>query len=188
MAEVVTAPVVLRRLNWGCGDDVRAGWLNADLRVDVPGVDVPGDLRDGLPLRTGSLDYIASMHALQMIAYPQLVPALAELRRVLRSGGVLRLGLPDLEMAVEAWQEGRAEHFLVPDEDERTLSGKLITHLLWYGWSVTLFTAEWAEDLLRRAGFVDVTRCAFGQTASRYPHVVELDNRPDESFFIEATR
>lgn len=181
-------PSLPRRLNWGCGSDARQGWLNADRSADLPGVDLPGDLRDGLALPSASVDYVASMHALQMIPYPDLGQALAELRRVLRPGGVLRLGLPDLEKGLAAWQAGDRDYFHVPDSDESTLSGKAIVHLLWYGWSVTLFTAEWIEDLLLRADFTSVQHCGHGETASPFPGIVELDNRPAESLFVEATR
>jgi hypothetical protein len=56
------------------------------------------------------------------------------------------------------------------------------------GRSRTLFTLDFAEELLVDAGFVDVTRCRSGETASRFPEIVELDGRERESIFVEATR
>ena len=94
------APRVLR-LNWGCGDAGEPGWINSDLK-DGPGIDISADIRDGLPLASDSLDYIVSIHALPMIPYPDLVPVLVELRRMLKPGGVMRLGLPELENEIEA--------------------------------------------------------------------------------------
>ena len=38
-----------------------------------------------------------------------------------------------------------------------------------------------------RAGFTDVRRCAFRQTASRYPDIVSLDDRERETLFVEGT-
>jgi SAM-dependent methyltransferase len=174
------------RLNWGCGAHPEPGWVNSDLK-DAPGIDISCDIRDGLPVADGSFDYVVSIHALPMIPYPELVPALQELRRVLRPGGVLRLGLPDLDRAIRAYQTGDRSYFLVPDDDESTLSGKLIVQLLWYGWSVTLFTEEFALDLLRKAGFRDVRACAYRCTASEHEGIVALDNREHESFFVEGT-
>ncbi len=43
-----------------------------------------------------------------------------------------------------------------------------------------------AIELLRKAGFGDVRRVAYRQTASPYPEIVELDARPEESFYVEA--
>lgn len=183
----VAGPDGPRRLDWGCGEHPSPGWLAADLK-DAPGIHLSGDIRDGLPLPDGCLDYVVSIHALPMISYPDLVPTLRELRRVLRDGGVLRLGLPDLDKNLAAYQRGDAAHFLVPDEDEPTLSGKLIVQLMWYGWSVTPFTSEWIESLLWRAGFSAVHHCELGVSRSGLPGICELDNRPEESLFVEAVR
>jgi SAM-dependent methyltransferase len=175
------------RLNWGCGAHPEPGWVNSDLKDD-PGIDLSCDIRNGLPVADATFDYAVSIHALPMIPYRELVPALQELRRVLRPGGVLRLGLPDLDKAIEAYRSGDRSYFLVPDDDEPTLGGKLIVQLLWYGWSVTLFTEDFTLDLLQRAGFRDVRLCSFRQTASEHAAIVSLDNREHESLFVEGTR
>lgn len=181
------AEVRPRRLNWGCGAHPEPGWINSDLRDD-PGIDISCDIRDSLPLPDDGLDYVVSVHALPMIPYPELVPVLGELRRVLRPGGVMRLVLPDLDLAIAAYLDGDRSYFVVPDQDEATLSGKLIAQLLWYGYSVTLFTEEFARSVLLRAGFRRVERCGFRQTASEHPGIIDLDNRERESLFIEAVK
>jgi hypothetical protein len=121
-----------------------------------------------------------------MVSYPDLVPALRELHRVLQAGGVLRLCLPDLDKGLAALAEGRAGHFAVADDEVTSLSGKFIVHMLWYGWSVTLFTAEFIEELLRKAGFREVHHCQFLESPSRLPGITDLDNREGESLYIEA--
>jgi predicted O-methyltransferase YrrM len=175
------------RLNWGCGDQAEPGWLNADIRPG-PGVDIVSDIRDGLPLEDASMDCVVSVHALPMIRLDEVVGVLSELRRVLRPGGTLRLVLPDFARGVAAWQRGDADYFLVGDHDAATLSGKLITHLLWFGYSTTLFTGEFVEELLIKAGFSSVHQCSYRQTASDHAGMVDLDNREAESLFVEAVR
>ena len=69
-----------------------------------------------------------------------------------------------------------------------SLGGKLITQLVWYGYSRTLFVSDFVEELLRKARFAEVTHVAFGQTASGHPGTVELDNREGKSLFSEATK
>src|SRR5205807_812772 len=108
---------------------------------------------------------------------PEQVPVMQELRRVLKTGSTLRLALPDLDLAIRAYLDGDRSYFLIPDEDARSLGAKLITQLLWYGYSRTLFTYDLAEELLQKAGFIQVRRCAFQQTHSPFPGIVELDNR-----------
>lgn len=178
------APAGVRRLNWGCGEHPEPGWLNSDIK-NVPGIDIVADVRTGLPLETGSIAYITSIHALPELPYPDLIPALRELHRVLKPGGALRLALPDLERGIAAYQSGDAEYFHVPDEDARSIGAKFVTQMVWYGYSRTLFVPDFVQELLERAGFARVERCAYRQTAGPWPEIVELDNRPRESLFME---
>ena len=142
----------IRRLNWGCGGHTLPGWINSDQK-EGEGIDLSCDIAEGLPLETGSIDYAVSIHALPEVPYDRLVPVLAELRRVIKPGGILRLCLPDLIKGVRAYERGDRDYFLIPDEDARSLGAKLVTQLVWYGYSRTLFTADFVIELLGRAGF-----------------------------------
>jgi SAM-dependent methyltransferase len=176
----------VRRLNWGCGSWAEPGWINSEQK-EGPGI-LTCDIRDGLPLESDSIDYAVSIHALPEVPYTGLVPVLQELRRVLKPGGVLRLALPDLEKGFQAYQRGDRDYFLIPDEDMQSLGGKLVLQLIWYGYSRTLFTHDFIEEILQKADFRSITRCQFKQTASEHPDIVALDNRENESLFVEATK
>lgn len=177
----------IRRLNWGCGTSPEPGWLNSDIKK-APGVDIPADIRTGLPLETGAIEYAVSVHALQELPYPEQVPALKELRRVLEPGGVLRLVLPDLERGFEAYRRGDRGYFQVADDAARTLGGKLAVQLTWFGYSRMVYVPESIEELLVRAGFQEIRHAYYRKTASRHPEIVELDSREAESLFVEATK
>lgn len=179
--------VKIVRLNWGCGPTPPSGWINAD-RMWAPGVTLRGDIRDGLALPGDSVDYAVAIHALQDLPYPDLVPALRELRRVLRPDGVLRLGVPDLERAIEAWLRNDTAYFYIPDEETRTLGGKLIVQAIWYGSTRTPFTWDFFHELAMKAEFRRVTRCKFRYTESAWPEIVDLDNRERETLFVEAVK
>jgi len=176
----------MRRLNWGCGAHLGEGWINSDVK-DEPGVDLVADIRSGLPLDTDTVDYAVSIHALPEFAYPELVPALEELRRVLKPGGTLRLALPDLNRGIEAYLAGEETYFKVDPREVSSPGGRFIVQMLWYGYSRSLFTADFALELLQKAGFEEVRECSFGATASGIPEIVELDNRKEESLFVEGT-
>ena len=177
-----------RRLNWGCCDTSEPGLINSDLK-DGPGIEISADIRDGLPIEDDSLDYIVSIHALPMISYPDLVPVLCELRRMLRPDGVLRLSLPDLDRSIQAYLSRDENYFLVPESEVRSFGGRAIVHMLWYGYTVTLFTADFIEELLWKAGYRDVLRCSLRQTHSGHaPGILELDSREAESLFVEAVK
>ena len=180
-------PAYPQRLNWGCGDSGEPGWINSDIK-EGPGVDISCDIRDGLPIETDSLDYVVSIHALPMVSYGELVPVLQELRRTLKPGGVLRLALPDVDKGIRAYLAGDRSHFAVSDEDADSLGGKFILHMLWFGYSVSMFTNEFARELLHRAGFESIRDCGFRETTSDHEGIIELDNREHESLFIEAVK
>jgi len=186
-AQSVRPAAGVRRLNWGCGEHPEPGWLNSDVK-NVPGIDIVADVRAGLPLESDSIDYITSIHALPELPYPDLVPALRELRRVLKPGGVLRLALPDLERGIEAYRSGNRDYFHVPDEDARSLGAKFVTQMIWYGYSRSLFVPDFVEELLERAGFSRVDRCRYRETAGPWPEIVALDNRERESLFVEGVK
>ena len=184
MTETATNTQV-RRLNWGCGGHTLPGWINSDQK-DEPGIDLPCDIRQGLPLADGSIDYAVSIHALPEVPVDGIVPVLRELRRVLKPGGVLRMALPDLLKGVAAYQRGDRDYFLVPDEDAERLGTKLVMQLVWYGYSRTLFVPEFIEEMLLKAGFARVVHCAYRKTSSQFAEIIDLDNREAESLFVEA--
>jgi predicted SAM-dependent methyltransferase len=175
----------VRRLNWGSGTEPPESWINCDIK-EGPGIDISCDIRDGLPLEDESIDYAVSIHAFPELPYPDVEPAMAELRRVLKPEGVLRLALPDMAKAIDAYREGDAGYFLIPDDEVRSLGGKMIVQLTWYGYSKSMYTFDFAEELLYRAGFRRVVRCGYRETASEHPEITALDNREPESFFVDA--
>lgn len=172
-------------LNLGCGPYATAGWLNCDL-APVPGVDVRTDLRRGLPFAANALDCIAAIHVLQDLAWNEIAPALQELHRVLKPGGVLRLAIPDLDRAIHAYLAGEPSYFYVPDRDARSIGAKLVTQIVWYGSVRTPCTFDFLEEWLHRCGYRRVTRRTFG--VSDTPGLANLDNRARESLFIEAEK
>lgn len=177
-----------RLLNWGAGPRWRdhPDWVASDR--DDHGQDHVGDIRDGLPFDDGAMRLIVSHHALQMLPWAALVPALAELRRVTARGGWFRLSVPDAVAAFLAYRHFHAEHFRVADEHEASLDGKFCLYLSQSGSTRSVFTGPWLCELLERAGWV--SPCLVGYTATTSPHVgiIELDSRPDESLFVEATK
>jgi SAM-dependent methyltransferase len=173
------------RLHIGCGKFPRPGWINTDNKVR-PGVDCVADLRADLPFADGAFDYAAAIHVLPHIPLAALAPALARVRRVLKPGGVFRVALPDLERAIDAYRRRDAGYFAISDAQWKSLGAKLVAQIVWHNDIRTPFTYDLAEEALKNAGFASIARCAFRETRSRFPEIVELDNRERESFFVEA--
>ena len=61
---------------------------------------LPHDLRRGIPFPDGSVDAVYHSHVLEHIDRSAVPGCLAEIRRVLRIGGVHRIVVPDLELVV----------------------------------------------------------------------------------------
>lgn len=146
------------------------------------------DIRAGLPLASESIDCIAAIHVLQDMNYNDVAPALRELWRVLKPHGVLRLGLPDLDKAIRAYLDNDPEYFYVPDVDAKDIGAKLVTQIIWYGSVFTPMTFGFISEWLRAAGYHEIRRCDYRITASQFLDLADLDNRPRESMYIEATK
>lgn len=80
-----------RKLNLGCGTDIRPGWDNLDC-VALEGVQIVHDLnRLPLPLADGAYDEIVCQNVLEHVDYIQL---LREIHRILSPGGVVHVQVP----------------------------------------------------------------------------------------------
>jgi len=86
--ETVTAE---KKLNVGCGGDIKKGWVNLD-SVSLPGVDVVCDIEQTpLPFADEQFDEILCQDVLEHTEY---ISVLRELHRILKKGGGLRIRVP----------------------------------------------------------------------------------------------
>jgi predicted SAM-dependent methyltransferase len=175
----------LKKLHLGCGTVTPSGWVNSDVRPGA-GVDLVADLIKGLPVKDESFDAVVSIHALCELGVWDQVPVLKEIHRVLKPGGVLRLSLPDLDVNIKQYQARNQSHFQLYQWD--TVAGNFITQVLWHSTIRCFYTREFVEELLKKAGFSQVNHVSFGTTSTRWPVLATLDNRQQESLFVEAVK
>lgn len=89
------------KLNVGCGDTKYAGYINVDLYGNP---DVIADMRT-LPYEDNFADRINAQHVLEHIPYVQFITALREWHRVLKPGGLLDIGIPDIELCMQEFMQ-----------------------------------------------------------------------------------
>ncbi len=90
------------RLNIGCGRTFHPAWLNFDLYPADPSVRRV-DIRAGLPLADGSCAVVYHAHVIEHLKPAAARAFLAEVRRVLAPGGIVRVVVPDLEQIAQLY-------------------------------------------------------------------------------------
>jgi len=89
------------RVQIGSGPHPIDGFVNLDLSYDA---DITWDIREGLPFDDDSVGFLFSEHVVEHIDYPISVKShFHDMQRVLRSGGVAVIGVPDSGRAAEAY-------------------------------------------------------------------------------------
>ena len=200
------------RVNLGCGLAVAPGWFNVDgslnaLIAGMPravhklvyrhtgasryyaqaeylallqcGTFIHHDLQYGIPLHDATADFVYSSHFLEHMSRVDALHLLRESFRVLKPGGVVRVVVPDLEYAVSLYAQGRKEdmltqYFFVEDDDS------------YYARHKYMYDYESLAAQLLAIGFKDIQRQSF--QSGKTPDLKVLDNRPDDSLYVEAMR
>lgn len=79
------------KLNIGCGNDIRADYVNLDI-AKLPGVDVVCDIdKNPLPFEDNAFEYIICNDILEHV---EVAKILKEIHRVLNSNGVVEIRVP----------------------------------------------------------------------------------------------
>jgi SAM-dependent methyltransferase len=93
-----------KKVNLACGGVFVTGdgWINLDYSASTQGIQ-RADLLGRLPLPDDHVTLVYCSHFLEHIPRDQVAGFLAECRRILAPGGVLRLVLPDLENLCRAY-------------------------------------------------------------------------------------
>ena len=86
----------MKKLNFGCGKRLAAGWTHIDFHSDDPRIQKV-NLLQGFPFPEASFDVVYSSHVLEHFTQEQAQFLLREAQRVLKPQGILRLSVPDLE-------------------------------------------------------------------------------------------
>lgn len=211
----------MSRVNVGCGQTPTPGWINYDNALTARFARVPlalpilrrlGLLTDlqhqfmrtalvqdiryadavrRIPEADQSVEVLYTSHMLEHLDLKEARSFLAEAKRVLKPGGILRVAVPNLKGHVDQYvADGDGDGFLarvhLTRARPRTVFEKM-TYLL-----VGDRHHQWMYDgrslcrLMASAGFVDVREVPEGQTSIHDPGPLNLAERSPESVFVEA--
>ena len=143
------------KLNLCCGDDVRDGYINIDIRKTKPNVLVL-DLEKELlkPFPSNSVDEVIARDCIEHISWRRVEDLLRDIYRVLKCNGRVYIQVPDLEAIAK-------KVILNPDFKYGELEGwKAISFWVYgaqdheYNYHKSGFTIPTLKKLLESIGFV----------------------------------
>jgi len=94
------------KLHIGCGNKYLAGYKHVDV-IQYDHVDFVCDARHLKMIKDETASEIYACHILEHVERSEVSDVLHEWNRVLRSGGVIRIAVPDFEAIVEEYRDNR---------------------------------------------------------------------------------
>jgi SAM-dependent methyltransferase len=195
----------LRRVNLGCGPDAPANWINVDgswnawfthhpaLRKFFESIGLfrkgsgaqwkvqplVHDITKPLPFTTNSVTAIYGSHVLEHLYRSDAVQLLAECKRVLKPGGILRLVVPDVQTMARNYLASKGSHREANDHGEDESAADLLNDQLGFrspappsGSFIFKFYAIW-KDFHHHKWMYDADSLARLMTGAGFSHVSE---------------
>lgn len=173
------------RLCLGSGHAPIEGWVNVDFE---PPADVLIDLRFGLPVANGAVDFIYSEHLVEHLPLEAARRMFREWRRVIAADGTVRIATPDLQRLLEDYRapDWRGRHDWVNWPEYRDIDTPVhMINVAMRAWGHQyLYDFEELADRLREAGFTRIKRVALGESDDST--LRGLETRADSALVVEA--
>jgi predicted SAM-dependent methyltransferase len=188
---IKTKPKVPIMLNIGCGTDYKKGWINIDNNSDnnIDKLDLNWDLRNPLPYKKNSVDYIFNEHFIEHLTVEEAQVVIKDLMRVLKPGGVLRIAMPNLAETVD-------DYLNLPIKDDPVIKRFKLTYIKTRAERINIAFREWghkwlydAEELkrrLREAGCKNIKQCQLRK--STHVNLRNLEVREESTLIMEVTK
>lgn len=177
-------PLLLNRydkLHLGSGARQLDGWANLDINGRG---NLVWDLRKPLPLRPGRVQFVYTEHFIEHIPRKDAVRLFTHARKVMASGGVVRVSTPDLVKLVEDYREGRLVRMDHGSWYPATPCQMVNEGMRLWGHVFVYDEAE-LTAVLHESGFTKIRRVKWGE--SRHSELRGLESRPDfDDLILEA--
>lgn len=136
------------KLNLGCGQDYKPGWINIDALPRFH-PDLVHDLRRKLPFKNNSVDYILAQDILEHLIKDEAATFLKDIFRVLKPGAKLEIRVPDIQVLIDIYAKS-PEDFILFTYGETDQTGVWGAHKHGY-------TKKLLAVLLKMVGFEVIT-------------------------------
>jgi predicted SAM-dependent methyltransferase len=103
-------------LNVGCGNRYLKGWTNIDFRSSDKSV-ISHNLLTGLPFEERAFELVYHSHVLEHFDKKQGAYLIRECFRVLQSGGIIRIAVPDLSKIAAQYLSAKQRYEELPNQD-----------------------------------------------------------------------
>jgi predicted SAM-dependent methyltransferase len=189
------------KLHLGCGSKVVPGWLNADKFKS--NADIYLNLTARFPFCDDTFNAIYSEHTLEHIPTDQVPQLLAECRRVLRPGGLLRLTIPDLDIYAAKYVAGdraffepvirkyaqnikrnRKKYWLVRSPGGVFMS-RAVHRFYHHQW---MYDFETLKSCLEELSFSKVVKQSCGKSLKPEVGAMDREDRSFETLYVEAVK
>lgn len=168
----------MKRMNLGCGPDIKDGWLNVDSeytpKYEKDKMEI-WDARGGPQWNYTDFDFILVNHVLCTMDRADVDKVISNLFEMLKLGGKVQIIDMDLILAFAYYEQGAMD--MIPASGE-TLDENFVNHISGFGTRKSLYTGPFLSELLQKHGFKDIEILGFS----------EYDLRPNESLVVEATK
>lgn len=136
------------------------------------------DLKNGVPLESNSTDVIYCSHFLEHLTKVDGRHFLQECYRSLKTGGLLRIAVPDLDIAMQIYQAGEVEKmqdlFFFTSSEWDFAAHK-------YNYNFTFL-----KEILEKIGFNNVSKKNYRE--GDCPDIGYLDVYPEHSLYVECRK
>jgi len=178
------------KLHFGSGSDIKEGFINIDISGQA---DIFLDARNRFNVPDNTIEYIYSSHFVEHLEHDDLIVHLTECYRMLKPGGILRLGVPDFPKVFRSYCD--SNNLFLEDRRE-SLSGKLglPSELITFMDCVNKAVYEFGEHKICLDAdkiWSLLTYCGFdsrGIKQSEFDSDIDIGARRELTFFVEALK
>jgi len=162
----------------------KQGWVNVDLAGHP--VDLAWNLARPLPFKSSSVDAIFHEHVMEHLPLAKGFAFVQECFRLLKLGGVLRIGVPDAGRYLQSYCEDDPSAFLEANRPGRPTRMLSIQEIFYRYQHRCMYDLETLQFVCAAAGFAMVEQRPFGE--SRLIPCPDSEHRRTETLYAETVK